>query len=475
MADKKRPVIMWFRRDLRLSDNPALFAAASADGPLLPIFILDDDAPGRFRLGGASRWWLHGSLESLTESLGGHLILRRGNTAEIVEDLLDQTGASGIHTAAAYEPHERNLEDAVAQICEDRGVAFQRHEGRLLNPPDSVRTKDGDPYQVFTPYWKAAKQKRFRELLQAPGLKDFARAKSDDLDDWGLLPTKPDWAGGLRETWTSGEEAAKKTLTAFIDDKLLDYEKLRGRLDCEPSSRLSPHLHFGEVSPLQVYRAVRHADEGASGQGAESFLSELGWREFCAQLLFHFPHTATEPLKAQFEDFPWRKSDTDLKAWQKGETGYPIIDAAMRQLWETGWMPNRARMIVASFLTKHLLIPWQEGADWFWDTLVDADLANNASNWQWVAGSGADAAPYFRIFNPVLQSEKFDPEGDYIRHWVPELKALQAADIHAPFEASASSLSEAGIELGTTYPKPIIEHSKGRQRALDAYGKVQKP
>ncbi|ODA66229.1 Deoxyribodipyrimidine photo-lyase [Methyloligella halotolerans] len=227
------------------------------------------------------------------------------------------------------------------------------------------------------------------------------------------------------------------------------------------------------MSPLQVYRAVRHADEGASGKGAENFLSELGWREFCAQLLFHFPHTTAKPLKEQFADFPWRESQSDLKAWQTGQTGYPIVDAAMRQLWETGWMPNRARMVVASFLTKHLLIPWPEGADWFWDTLVDADLANNASNWQWVAGSGADAAPYFRIFNPILQSEKFDPEGEYIRRWVPELKDLESKDLHAPFEASASSLSEAGIDLGKTYPKPMIEHSKGRQRALDAYDKVK--
>ncbi|MFD0985979.1 cryptochrome/photolyase family protein [Methyloligella solikamskensis] len=473
MADEKRPVIMWFRRDLRLSDNPALSAAAKTDGPLLPVFILDDDAPGHFSLGGASRWWLHGSLESLDKSLDGSLILRRGKTAEILNKLLDETDACAIHTAAAYEPYERALEEAVEKLCKDRGVEFTRHEGRLLNSPDAVSTNDGDPYQVFTPYWKAAKRKHFRDVLRAPSLNDFAKARSDDLGDWKLRPTKPDWAGGLRETWTPGEEAAKKALAGFIDNKLLDYEKDRGRLDCDPSSRLSPHLHFGELSPLQVYSAVRHADEGASGKGAESFLSELGWREFCAQLLFHFPHTATEPLKDQFKDFPWRQSKADLKAWQNGETGYPIVDAAMRQLWETGWMPNRARMVVASFLTKHLLIPWQDGADWFWDTLVDADLANNASNWQWVAGSGADAAPYFRIFNPILQSEKFDPDGDYIRRWVPELKKLKNKDIHAPFEASASSLSEAGIDLGSTYPKPIIEHSKGRQRSLDAYEKVK--
>ncbi|XSG81931.1 MAG: cryptochrome/photolyase family protein [Methyloligella sp. ZOD6] len=277
----------------------------------------------------------------------------------------------------------------------------------------------------------------------------------------------------MRKTWTPGEKAAKGALAAFIGEKLLDYERHRGRLDCDPSSQLSPHLHFGELSPLQVYRAVRHADKGATGKGAESFLSELGWREFCAQLLFHFPRIATEPLKEQFATFPWRNSRSDLEAWQKSETGYPLVDAAMRQLWQTGWMPNRARMIVASFLTKHLLIPWQDGADWFWDTLVDADLANNAANWQWVAGSGADAAPYFRIFNPILQSEKFDPNGDYIRRWVPELKKLDAGHIHAPFDAPASSLSAAGIDLGTNYPQPIVAQKHGRERALAAYDKIK--
>ncbi|MEG6507896.1 deoxyribodipyrimidine photo-lyase [Methyloligella sp. 2.7D] len=475
MSESQAPAIMWFRQDLRLSDNPALKAAVDTGAPLLPVFILDDETAGHFKPGGASCWWLHGSLAELDASLGGgHLVLRRGKTAEILGQLIEETGARAIHAANAYEPYARKVEDEVQAACDKRKVAFTLHEGRLLNPPDSVATKDGRPYQVFTPYWKAAKRKHFRDVLKAPKLERFAKAKSEDLDDWQLRPKKPDWAGGLRETWTPGEAAAKEKLAAFIDKKLRDYEKDRGRLDCDPSSQLSPHLHFGELSPLQVYRAVRHAKDGAHGKGAESFLRELGWREFCYQLLFHFPHIASEPLKPQFADFPWRDAPDELQAWKRGETGYPIIDAAMRQLWQTGWMPNRTRMLVASFLTKHLMIPWQQGADWFWDTLVDADLANNAANWQWVAGCGADAAPYFRIFNPVLQAEKFDPDGRYIRAWIPELQALELTAIHAPWTAPAREMGNAGVELGRDYPTPIVDHNEGRRRALDAFERIKK-
>ncbi|MEZ5828504.1 MAG: deoxyribodipyrimidine photo-lyase, partial [Hyphomicrobiales bacterium] len=291
------------------------------------------------------------------------------------------------------------------------------------------------------------------------------------------LPKKPDWAGGLRETWECGEDAAKKRLTDFIDDALADYPDARNNIDDVSTSRLSPYLHFGEVSPNQVWYAVSHAAEGSRGKihkGAESFLREIGWREFSYHLLDNFPTIISEPLRPEFADFPWRNDKKALGAWQRGETGYPIVDAAMRDLWHTGWMPNRARMVVASFLVKHLLIPWQEGEAWFWDTLVDADLANNSASWQWVAGCGADAAPYFRVFNPILQGQKFDPDGDYVRTWVPELAKLSATDIHAPWEAPPLTLQEAGVTLGKTYPEPIVEHGAARARALKAFEKIKR-
>jgi deoxyribodipyrimidine photo-lyase len=334
----------------------------------------------------------------------------------------------------------------------------------------------GKPYRIFTPFWRALlKAGPPPSPLPAPTRLHFAQAASDRLEDWGLLPTRPDWAGGLRARWAIGEDAAQERLADFMRQHLANYDEDRNRIDLDASSRLSPHLHFGEIGPRQIWHALANTTANGRGErGAESFLRELVWRDFAAHQLFHFPALASAPLKPEFGRFPWREDGAALAAWQKGRTGYPIVDAAMRELWTTGFMPNRARMIVASFLTKHLLLPWQEGADWFLDTLVDADLASNAVNWQWVAGSGVDAAPYFRIFNPVLQGEKFDPGGDYVRRWVPELAQLAAAHIHAPWQTPPLELAAAGVRLGETYPQPIVDHQKARARALAAFAAIRR-
>jgi deoxyribodipyrimidine photo-lyase len=474
-----RPVIVWFRNDLRLADHPAL-AAAAATGPILPLYILDDSTPGRFRMGGASRWWLHGSLAALAEALkrkGGTLVLRQGEAPKVLGALLDETKAASLHVTRGYEPWEPDLEGAVASLCKERGAAFQTFSGQLLFEPEAIVTGDGRPYRVFTPFWKACLAAAPpRPPLPVPTSMQFADARSDTLASLGLLPTRPDWAGGLRETWQPGEAAAKARLHGFIDDHLAGYADDRSRLDRDATSRLSPHLHFGEVSPREAWHAVTSAAAKMGGKidrGAHSYLREIGWREFSYHLLAANPDMPTEPLRPEFADFPWAKNEATLAAWRKGMTGYPIVDAAMRELWHTGFMPNRARMIVASFLVKHLLIPWQTGADWFLDTLVDADLANNSASWQWVAGCGADAAPYFRIFNPMLQGAKFDPDGDYVRRWVPELAKLEGADIHAPWEAPPLTLKGAGVVLGDTYPEPIVSHQAARKRALAAFDQIR--
>jgi deoxyribodipyrimidine photo-lyase len=480
MAKSEAPIIVWFRRDLRLSDHAALAAAAKSGVPLLPLYILDDETPGAFRMGGASRWWLHGSLKALDESLarhGGRLVLRKGAAPQVLESVLAESGARAIHATKSYDPWDTKLKEKSAALCKTKGASFHLHPGQLLFAPGAITTGSGEPYRAFTPFWKACLSAPAPNTpLTVPKLVRFARAKSETLADFDLLPIKPNWAGGLHDTWQPGEAAAHKRLADFIDDRLAAYADDRSNLFGEPTSRLSPHLHFGEMSPNQVWHAVRHAAEGAHGKigkGAETFLKELGWREFSYHLLHRFPAMPEKPLRPEFADFPWRKDDKALRAWQRGETGYPIVDAAMRQLWRTGWMPNRARMIVASFLVKHLLIPWQEGGRWFLDTLVDADLANNSASWQWVAGCGTDAAPYFRVFNPILQGQKFDPDGDYVRTWVPELAKLTASDIHAPWEAQEMVLAQSGVELGKTYPEPIVDHATARARALESFAAIR--
>jgi deoxyribodipyrimidine photo-lyase len=473
--DEKSPVIVWFRKELRLADHKALAAAVESGAPVLPLYIHDVETKGAVVPGGAARWWLHESLKALNaslEELGGGLILREGRTRDVLADILGETNARAIHATQSYEPFGTRSEADVDELCSENDVAFHLHPGRLLFAPGDIATKEGNTYRVFTPFWKSClAQPAPPAPSGAPKKIDFAKVKSEPLDSLELQPSKPDWAGGLRKAWTPGEKAARDALTEFIDERIGDYDKKRDALPGTPTSLLSPYLHFGEISPVQVWHAVNHAIEADSGgieKGARSFLREIGWREFSYHLLFSFPELPDKPLRPEFEDFPWRNDKKALTAWQRGQTGYPVVDAAMRQLWETGWMPNRARMVVASFLVKHLLLPWQDGAAWFWDTLVDADLANNSASWQWVSGCGADAAPYFRIFNPILQGEKFDPEGDYVRTWVPELADLEAADIHVPWDAPPGVLAAAGVKLGETYPEPIVDHAAARERALKA-------
>jgi deoxyribodipyrimidine photo-lyase len=457
--------LYWFTLDLRLEDLPGL-AAAAREHEVVPVFILDPADPWVF--GGASRWWLHHSLTQLQDTIaqqGGRLILRQGNTLEVLQKLIADTDASLIHFSRAYEPWLAERQQALFRA----GLSCKRFAGRLLLEPDTVFNQQGKPFQVFTPYYKHCQR-----LLHLPGNPPLLTPrwhqgvlKSDRLQSWSLLPRKPDWASGF-DDWIPGEEGAHMRLKEALQDRVSNYAERRDYPADEGTSRLSPHLHFGEISPRQVWQSVRQ-NKKLSGGLAEPFLRQLIWREFSVYLLHHWPKLPAEPFRKQFRHFPWRKDATGLLAWQKGQTGYPIVDAGMRQLWHTGWMHNRVRMIVASFLTKHLRIHWQEGARWFWDTLVDADLANNSAGWQWVAGCGADAAPYFRIFNPVLQGEKFDREGDYIRQWLPELARLPSAWIHQPWKAPQAVLTEAGVTLGKTYPHPVVVHETARAAALDAY------
>ena len=459
------PLLVWFRQDLRLADNPALRDAIATGAPIVPVYVLDDETPGAWAMGGASRWWLHRSLSSLSgdlAKLGLRLILRRGRAAAALDALIAETGASGVYWNRCYEPFAIARDTAIKTGLETRGLAAKSFNASLLFEPWTIVSKSGTPFRVFTPFWKAclAAEPPPSPLPAPAGATAPARhPRSDKLEDWNLLPTKPDWARGF-SLWTPGEAGAQARLGAFVETALGGYAGLRDRPDIEATSRLSAHLHFGEISPRQCFHA---------GAASPKFLAELGWREFAHHLLFQLPDLPETALRAEFRDFPWREDAAKLRAWQKGATGYPIVDAGMRELWRTGWMHNRVRMIVASFLVKHLLIPWQAGQAWFWDTLVDADLANNSASWQWVAGCGADAAPYFRIFNPMLQGAKFDPEGVYVRRYVPELAALPNAHIHAPWEAPADVLSRAGVKLGTTYPNPIVDHGEARARALAAF------
>ncbi|MEM7192965.1 MAG: deoxyribodipyrimidine photo-lyase, partial [Pseudomonadota bacterium] len=459
----------------RLSDHHALSVAAGTQAAILPLYIHDDETEDAEKIGGASRWWLHESLDALNQSLGqlgGAMVIRRGRTADVLKDVLTETKAKALHATQSFEPFGTASERAAAAICADEGAAFHLHPGRLLFAPQGITTKDGRPYKVFTPFWKACLVRPPPPLpCGAPRIAEFASAAGLPLEDLKLQPTRPDWAGGLRAGWNPGERAAQTALTDFIETRIGAYAERRDDLPGRPTSRLSPHLHFGEISPAQVWHAVSHAVEVGEihgGRGPETFLKELGWREFSYHLLHNFPHLPHTPLRAEFARFPWRDDPEALKAWQQGQTGYPVVDAAMRELWHTGYMQNRARMITASFLIKHLLLPWQVGASWFWDTLVDADLASNSASWQWVAGCGTDAAPYFRIFNPILQGRKFDPDGAYVRTWVPELAGLTPDDIHAPWDAPPAILAAAGVVLGKTYPHPIVDHGAARARALRA-------
>ncbi|WP_088343529.1 MULTISPECIES: deoxyribodipyrimidine photo-lyase [Rhodomicrobium] len=476
-----RPILLWFRRDLRLSDNAALEAAAASGAPVIPVYVLDDESAGDWAIGGAGRWWLAGSLRALGADLqarGSRLILMRGETLKVLSALAKATSAEAVYFTRGYEPWARRLETALHARLKAEQVACRRFGGHLLLEPEAVANKAGEPFKVFTPFHRAcAAMEPPPAPLSAPKML-AAPARwpmSDTLEDWALEPRRPDWAGGMRAFWTPGEAGARRRLDEFIENALADYAEARNRPDIDGSSRLSPHLSFGEINPRQVWHAVEHAAAmtPARQRGAAAYTRELYWREFSYHLLFHYPDLPEKPFRPEFAALPWKPDAASLAAWQRGRTGYPFVDAGLRQLWSIGWMHNRVRMAVASLLTKHLLIPWREGEAWFWDTLVDADLANNAMNWQWVAGSGADAAPYFRIFNPMLQGRKFDPDGDYVRRWVPELAAMPAELIHAPWEASNAVLKAAGVTLGSTYPLPIVTHEAGRRQALEAYETIK--
>lgn len=478
---------MWFRNDLRLRDHRALRAAIATGRPVVAVYILDDDTAGVWRMGGASRWWLHLSLASLARDLevcGNRLLLLRGKGDQELQRLVEKTGACAVYCSRAYEPSAAAEEARIKSRFEGSGVAFKRFGGALLREPEDIRTQSGGAYKVYTPFWRALTQ----GLAQGQGLAVPAPAPAPShipatarasrglaLEALDLLPGKPDWAGGLRETWTPGEAGAHARLERFLKDAMADYARLRNRPDLEATSRLSPHLHFGEITPgMCWYRAGQAAGSIPGGDaGHEMFLRELVWREFSYTLITQWPDLPQKPFRPEFARFPWKKSAAHLSAWQKGQTGFPIVDAGMRELWQTGYMHNRVRMIAASFLVKDLLISWQQGESWFWDTLVDADLANNAASWQWVAGSGADATPYFRIFNPVAQGAKFDPDGAYVRRFVPELANLPNEYIHAPWTAPTPTLRSAGVTLGETYPNPLVDHAAARTRALAAYGDMK--
>ncbi len=466
--------IVWLRQDLRLADNPALSQAA-ARGKVIPVYILDEQSDGLRPIGGASRWWLHHSLCSLRGSLPS-LRLLRGNPLELLAKLAKDADADAVFWNRCYEPGVIQRDKLIKAELQAAGLSVQSFNGSLLHEPWQVETGQGGPFKVYSPFWRAAKARDVAPPLAAPSPVDTDRPQhSAELDGWHLLPKNPDWAEGWDNLWQPGESGARERLEGFLAAGLNSYGTLRNRPDLPNVSRLSPHLHFGEISPRQIWQATQFvaAKDPSLQKDADKFLSEVGWREFSYHLLYHFPSLPSSNWKPAFDNYPWRESGADLQAWQRGMTGYPIVDAGMRELWQTGYMHNRVRMVVASFLVKHLRLHWKLGEDWFWDTLVDADQANNAASWQWVAGSGADAAPYFRIFNPMTQGRKFDPDGTYVRRWCPELAKLDDNFVHAPFKASQDALEAAGVRLGETYPQPIVDHAQARAAALDGYEAVK--
>jgi deoxyribodipyrimidine photo-lyase len=473
--------VVWLRDDLRLADNPALHAAVSSGRPVLVCFILAD-SPRVRRLGGAARWWLHHSLAALSADLaerGIPLVLRRGEPVEEICSVAAAAAAGAVYWNRRYARDDRAIDDDAAAALRRAGIVVETRNGHLLAEPGEVRTKAGEWFRVFTPFWKAARS--VVDDLSAPhpaprSVMPAVATPGLSLDELELLPTRPDWAGGLRQTWRPGEAGARARLATFLDERLAGYAAGRDVPAAEVTSELSPHIRFGEISVRTIWHAARHhaMANRIPEEVLSKFLAELGWREFSYHLLFHFPDLGERNFQGRFDGFPWRRPDPAvLRAWQRGKTGYPIVDAGMRQLWTTGWMHNRVRMIVASFLVKHLLIDWRVGEDWFWDTLCDADPANNAAGWQWVAGSGADAAPFFRVFNPVLQGAKFDPDGAYVRRWIPELADVSVDRLHTPWLENRDLLKNRGGGGQRTYPEPIVDHQNARDRALAAFERIK--
>ena len=467
------PVIVWFRQDLRLADNPALHAAAQTGAPVLPVYILDDVNAGAWRMGGASRWWLHHSLSALNKSLSGNLCCYSGDAREILPAVIGKSKAKAVFWNRCYEPWRMERDKDIKTELETQGVAVNSSNGSLLFEPWEIQKEDGTPYRVFTPFFRKGMLRRDPALpLEKYEVTTFCRSPSDagTVGALHLLPHSPRWDKKLEPFWDIGEDGAQKRLEEFLDCGLRGYKEGRNYPAQDNVSRLSPHLHFGEISPSTVWYTIRQrmVADHLETDGAH-FLSELGWREFSCSLLYYNHDLPRAPLQKRFEKFPWVKDDKALTAWQRGMTGYPIVDAGMRELWQTVYMHNILRIIVGSFLVKDLLLHWSEGEKWFWDCLADADLANNAASWQWIAGCGADAAPYFRIFNPVGQGEKFDPDGRYVRRFVPELAKLPDEYIHRPWEAPQAVLQESGVVPGKTYPEPIVDHKAARDRALLAF------
>jgi deoxyribodipyrimidine photo-lyase len=470
------PAILWFRRDLRLDDNRALAAAIDAGGPVIPVYIREPDAVNVGPLGAAQTWWLHHSLVALKTaltSLGSDLLLLSGAAEDVLVELAGQTGARTVFVNRAYERTVVDRDIAIALKSDE--IAIRPFHGQLLQEPQTIRTGAGNAFKVFTPFWNALQKigephPPIDAPTKIPAPERFPR--SEDLDDWHLLPKKPDWAAGFVELWTPGEDGAREKLADFVDRELNDYKRDRDLPAVNATSHLSAHLTLGEISPSRLWHAVRGLPAKAS-EDVGHFRRELAWRDFCYNLLIEFPALDEKNWDDKFDAFEWQYDAGDFHAWTRGLTGFPIVDAGMRQLWRTGYMHNRVRMITASFLIKDLMIDWRKGEKWFRDTLVDADPANNSANWQWVAGSGADASPFFRIFNPILQGEKFDPDGTYVREYLPELAKLERRYIHKPFEAPDPVLQAAGVELGKTYPKPIVDHGFARDRALAAYRAIR--
>ncbi|HTO30664.1 MAG TPA: deoxyribodipyrimidine photo-lyase [Pararhizobium sp.] len=472
------PILIWFRKDLRLDDNHALHASVQSGRGVIPVYIREPAENGTGPLGAAQAWWLHHSLHALSESLsnlGSSLLLLTGKPQDVFARLVVETGASGIYWNRRYDPDGIGVDGALKNRLGDIGMTVKSFAGQILHEPARWKTGSGTPYRVYTPFWRALEASGEPDApldapTQIPAPADWP--KSEKLADWNLLPAKPDWAETFREVWTPGEAAALERLQDFIDETLDGYKANRDLPARDGTSRLSPHLALGEISPARIWHATRNLKD-VPVEDIVTFRKELVWRDFSYHLLFHNPDLPRENLNRRYDRFEWADDGDAFKLWTKGRTGYPIVDAGMRQLWRHGTMHNRVRMIAASFLIKDLLIDWRRGEAWFRDTLVDADPASNAASWQWVAGSGADASPFFRVFNPILQGEKFDPDGTYVKTFVPELQDMPTKFVHRPFEAPATVLTGAGVTLGETYPKPLVDHAKARDRALAAYGNVK--
>jgi deoxyribodipyrimidine photo-lyase len=467
MADKR--TLFWFRQDLRISDNPGLYEAAN-QGAVMPIFILDEGGLQEFKMGGASKWWLHHSLNRLNRSLDNKLNVYNGNTRDVIMNIIGENKIDAVYWNRCYEPWRIHDEENIKIDLAKANIESKIFNGSLLWEPWEILKRDNTPYRIYTRFYRDGCLRGPQPRIPLPKPDKLILLQDPKSEKTLYLLPNNNWYKKLETYWDVGEEAAQKKLTTFLKDSLLGYKHNRNYPSNMSTSRLSPHLHFGEISPNQVWHSTQtRAAVDLGSSDADCFLSELAWREFSYYLLYHFPELPRKNFQSKFDKFPWIYDDTLLERWRRGQTGCPIVDAGMRELWQTGFMHNRVRMITASFLTKNLLIHWRHGEDWFWDCLVDADLANNSASWQWVAGSGVDAAPYFRIFNPVTQAEKFDPDGQYIRHFVPELSKLPNQFLSKPWEAPSQILKAAGVVLGKTYPNLIVNLRFSRERALQGY------